>query len=497
MSDTRERPLSIAMLALGGQGGGVLTGWLVETAEANGYIAQSTYVAGVAQRTGATVYCVEMFPRESARVAGRLPVFTPYPIPGDVDLVIAGEMAETGRAIEKGFVTPNITTLIASSHRVYSMPEKEALGDGIMDLARVAEVADKASKQFVCFDMQQAADDSGSIISSVLLGAIAASGALPFSRDAFEETIRRTGKAIDTNLRGFAAGYDGVATPPVAPDDPIIKAVPAGANGERLARRIRDELPEAVREVALHGALRALDYQDSKYADEYLDRLSAFAGVDADGHGYALTTEVARQLALQMCYEDTIRVADLKIRSERFERIRQQVNAASDQPVRIVEYVHPRIEEFCDTLPTLLATPILKSSALRKGLSPLFRKGRNITTTSISGFLLLYLVSRLRPLRRFTYRYGTQRKHINDWLDRVTAAAVDDVDYGLAVAQCIEIVRGYGETYERGLARYRATVDPNKGGRSADAVRRLHRAALADEKGVAFEEALASMGVGS
>ena len=103
----------------------------------------------------------------------------------------------------------------------------------------------------------------------------------------------------------------------------------------------------------------------------------------------------------------------------------------------------------------------------------------------------------LRPLRLFTYRYGTHPKHINDWLDRVTAAAVDDVDYGLAVAQCIEIVRGYGETYERGLARYRATVDPNKGGRSADAVRRLHRAALADEKGVVFEEALASTGVGS
>jgi indolepyruvate ferredoxin oxidoreductase beta subunit len=98
--DKRERPISIAMLALGGQGGGVLTGWLVDTAEANGYMAQSTYVAGVAQRTGATVYCVEMFPRESARVAGQLPVFTPYPIPGDVELVIAGEMAETGRAIE-------------------------------------------------------------------------------------------------------------------------------------------------------------------------------------------------------------------------------------------------------------------------------------------------------------------------------------------------------------------------------------------------------------
>ena len=131
MLDLRERPLSVAILAVGGQGGGVLTKWLVDTAEANGYIAQSTFVAGVAQRTGATVYCVEMFPRDRAEALGQEPVFTPYPVPGDVDLVIVGEMAETGRAIQKGFVTPNITTLIASSHRIYSITEKEALGDGI------------------------------------------------------------------------------------------------------------------------------------------------------------------------------------------------------------------------------------------------------------------------------------------------------------------------------------------------------------------------------
>ena len=68
--DHQDRPISIAMVALGGQGGGVLTGWLVETAEKNGYIAQSTYVAGVAQRTGSTVYCVEMFPRKEADKTG-------------------------------------------------------------------------------------------------------------------------------------------------------------------------------------------------------------------------------------------------------------------------------------------------------------------------------------------------------------------------------------------------------------------------------------------
>ena len=494
--DKCERPISIAMLALGGQGGGVLTGWLVDTAEANGYMAQSTYVAGVAQRTGATVYCVEMFPRESARIAGQLPVFTPYPIPGDVELVIAGEMAETGRAIEKGFVTPNATTLLASSHRVYSMPEKEALGDGIVDMQKVRDIARKAAKQFVCFDMQQAADDTGSIISSVLLGAIAASGALPFDRAAFEETIRNTGKAVDANLRGFAAGYDGTGNAPEVVETPVAAAVPQGPNGEALAARIEAELPGPVRDIALHGALRTLDYQDVRYANEYLDLLAGFADVDADSRRHELTSEVARQLALQMCYEDTIRVADLKTRSERFARIRQHVGATDDQPVRVVEYLHPRIEEICDTLPSFLGAKIMNSGILNKLLAPMVRKGRNISTTGISGFLLFHLLSKCRTIRRATYRYKKQKSFIDDWLGRVTVAACDDYEYGLAIARCIEIVKGYGETYERGRNRYLAIVDPEKGAKNADTVRQLHRAVLADENGELFAETLASMGSG-
>jgi len=488
-----DRPISIAMLALGGQGGGVLTGWLVETAESNGYIAQSTYVAGVAQRTGATVYCVEMFPSEKAEQAGQLPVFTPYPIPGDVDLVIAGEMAETGRAIEKGFVTPNITTLIASSHRVYSMPEKEALGDGIMDLTTVAEVAARVARNFICFDMQQVADDTGSMISAVLLGAIAASGALPFRRQAFEETIQRTGKAVEANLRGFAAGFDGMAAGAQqaetrsAADEAVIE----GANGEALAARIQADFPDAIREIAMHGALRTLDYQDVRYASDYLDSLVGIVEIDLEDRGYALSNEVARQLALQMSYEDTIRVAELKTRKPRLDRIRQHVGATDDQPVRVVEYFHPRLEELCDTLPAFLGKAILGSTAARKALAPLFRKGRNLTTTGIGGFLLLSLLARMKVLRRRTLRFRKQQSFIAQWLRQLDSVAREDYERALAIAHCMEIVRGYGSTYERGLARYLAIIESAK---SAADVKRLHKAAMADEDGEAFTAALAAEG---
>ena len=458
-----DRPLTIAMLALGGQGGGVLTKWLVDTAEANAYLAQSTYVAGVAQRTGATVYCIELFAADSAKKQGQEPVFTPYPVPGDVDLVITGEMAETGRAIQKGFVTPETTTLIASSHRVYSITEKEALDNGILDQAPVAEVAAKAAKKFICFDMEAAAEETGSVISSVMLGAIAATGVLPFERAAYEQTIRDTGRAVDRNLKGFAAGFAGVsATAPAETTEDASAATPVGPNGEALARRIQQELPEQSQAIALHGALRALDYQDVAYANAYLDKMQEIYKDDASSGGdawqFALTTEVARQLALQMCYEDTIRVADLKTRRDRTERVRVELAATDNQPVHIVEYFHPRIEEICDTLPASIGAYALNSAMLRKTISAVFAKGRNVTTSSITGFLMLRTIAKMRRWRRGTYRFKVQQERIVNWLELLTTALTDDYDRALLIARSMEMVKGYGDTYERGLARYEEAI---------------------------------------
>ena len=101
---------------MGGEGGGVLADWIVDLAEHGGYLAQMTSVPGVAQRTGATIYYVELFPkcRDRRRTRGP-PVLALTPVPGDVDIVIASELMEAGRAVQRGLVTPDRTTLIAST----------------------------------------------------------------------------------------------------------------------------------------------------------------------------------------------------------------------------------------------------------------------------------------------------------------------------------------------------------------------------------------------
>src|ERR1700748_499004 len=113
-----SRAITIAIVAMGGEGGGVLADWIVDLAEHNGYLAQATSVPGVAQRTGSTIYYLEMFPASAARGAGREPVFVLMPVPGEVDVVVASELMEAGRAVQRGLVTADRTTLVASTNRV-------------------------------------------------------------------------------------------------------------------------------------------------------------------------------------------------------------------------------------------------------------------------------------------------------------------------------------------------------------------------------------------
>src|SRR4051812_23266762 len=204
-------PITVAIMALGGQGGGTLADWLIDVAERSGYLAQGTSVPGVAQRTGATIYYIELFAEAAAKAAGKEPVLALMPVPGNVDVVVAAELMEAGRAMMRGFVTPDRTALVASTHRIYAIGEKAAMGDGRARSADVLEAAQARAKAAVMFDMEDLAQRTGSIISAVLLGAVAGSGVLPFPRGAYEQVLAADARARDTNLAAFAAGYDGAA----------------------------------------------------------------------------------------------------------------------------------------------------------------------------------------------------------------------------------------------------------------------------------------------
>lgn len=483
----RDR-IAIAILALGGQGGGVLAEWIQDVARSGGWLAQGTSVPGVAQRTGSTVYYVELFRPDGS---GRPPVMAQMPVPGDVDIVIASELMETGRALLRGFSSAGRTTLIGSTHRVYAISEKAAMGDGRGNGERIIEAAHERSARFIGFDMEAATERAGSVISAIMFGALAGSGALPFARESFEHAIRESGIAVASNLAGFAEGFACAQQPvalPQADASPVPK--PSTAQGRALAERARAALPAAAHANALHGLARLMDYQGPAYAALYLDRLDRLAALDApDG---VLTAEAARHLALWMSYEDTIRVADLKTRASRIERVRGEVKAGDGQLLSVTEFMHPRLQEVCETLPASLGRAILARPGLSRFLGRFFTSGRHVETTSLRWFVALHLVAAMRPLRPRSLRFIEEQERIEAWLDQACRDAAADRAVALEIVRCQELIKGYGDTFERGLANF-ARIMAAHADRPHDAasLRRLRELALADDRGEALGSAFA------
>lgn len=496
MTGASVRPTTILIAALGGEGGGVLSKWVVEAAETANLWVQFTSVPGVAQRTGATTYYIEMLPRDEA-ADGRAPVMALLPSPGAVDVVVASELLEAGRAIQNGFVTPDCTTLIASTHRIYAIAEKSAMGDGRFDGENVMRAASQMAKRMLMADMGKLARQAGSVINAVLLGAMAGAKALPVPREAFEDAIRRGGIAVEENLAGFALGYDLAESSADAGVSDETPAPEARQAGDAPTQRVEQGFPEPARPILLEGVKRLIDYQDADYADVYLDRLQVVRDLDTPDRDYALTAETGRHLAVWMSFEDLIRVADLKTRPERMERVRREVQAAPGQPVTISEFLKPGVEEWCSVMPPWLARPLL-TLAERTGVTKKLNVGMRLKTTTVLGFLPLWLVAKLRRWRRGTYRFRQEQAMIGQWLDQVMAAARADYALALEVADCARLVKGYGDTHHRGTRNFKLVMAalPSLIGRddAAAQVKTLREAALANPEGGNLDQALERIG---
>jgi indolepyruvate ferredoxin oxidoreductase beta subunit len=388
--------------------------------------------------------------------------------------MVASELVEAGRAMVNGFVSPDRTTLVASTHRIYATAEKMQMADGRYDSERVSKAAQELAHQSLLFDMRKLAQESGTVINAVLFGAMAGSGVLPLSREVCEESIRQGGRGAEASLRGFAAGYEIALGQRPAPSQP--------APVQRAS-----ELQEVMR----LGLKRLRDYQGERYAKLYQSRMQPFLAGDKK-----LAAEVARHLALWMAYEDIIRVADLKTRASRFERVRKEVGAKSGEPVVVIDYLKPGIEEFASVLPRFLGRRLV-AWAERRGKLDAYNVGMHIRTSGVPGFLLVRSLAWLRPWRPHSYRYGEEQALIERWLALVADAAKRDTALALEVAECARLIKGYGETHRRGKANFLAIVDalvenpPTQDPRQqAAAIRKAREAALADPEGKHLGQAL-------
>ena len=470
IDQTAPRPITILVSAIGGEGGGVLASWIVAAARRAGYPVQSTSIPGVAQRTGATTYYIEIFPVPIDELNGREPVMGVYPGIGDIDIMLASEFAEAGRAIANGFVTPDRTLLIASTHRVYAINERGAMGDGRFDSERLADAAAQRSRVAKLMDFRKLAESKGVSLNAILFGVLASQGGLPMDDADYKIAIDETAVAVRANLRGFDIGLA------LAFEEASHASLPSseaqGVAGTP-AGRITTEFSDVSHEVLAEGVKRLTAYQDPLYAGLYLDRLIPIRDAErAAGGDGTLVREVGRHLALRMSYEDVIRVAQLKAAPERLERIRAEVRAGANEPVVVIDFFKPGIEEFCSILPPRLAEPAM-DFARRRGWVDRAYLGMRINATSVFGYLRLRTLASFRRFRRSAWRFSAEQ--------------------------------GLIDTFRRGLGNYdriRARViDPALAGNlpmtlAVDALSNARAAALADPEGTRLDTVLDGIGGG-
>lgn len=431
---------SILIAALGGEGGGVLAEWLVQAAQRAGLPVQATSVPGVAQRTGSTSYYIEFL--RTPAPAGRRPVFALMPVPGRVDVVLASELLEGVRMVERGFVDPVCTLLVTARHRVLTTLEKMAMADGRFDDERLLDAAAASARHCLALDLQAIAQRHRTVISAVLYGALAGSGRLPWPREIDEAVIRASGLGVTASLAGYAEAH-------------------AAAQGA-LPIDAAAALPASLADIVQRADERLRDYQDAGYARHYRERVDSLraaaagaSGGDAEAEatrGRAID-EAARHLALWMSYEDVIRVADLKTRRERFDRVRAEAMAGPGDIVRIHEHLSPGLDEIAAIAPRRLGL------ALRRRVrrdAPVGARGRGMTleTSSVHGFVLLRVLASLRRWRPRSLRWAEEQAAIDAWLAALRTALPRHAGYAEALAELPRLRKGYSDTFERGRDNY-------------------------------------------
>lgn len=482
------RPVCILIAALGGEGGGVLKDWVVHTAHAAGYPVQATSIPGVAQRTGATTYYVEIFPVTQAALGGRKPVLCLSPTAGQVDFFVGSELMEAARQIQAGLITAR-TTFVASTHRVYTTAEKMAMGDGRFDSDLAIETARKVAKRAILFNMEAETQQAGTVISAVMFGALvgALQEALAMPRELAEAAIKSGGKGAEASLRGFAAGFAQAGQ-----EGGLAK------NGSQSASQGMGSVvaPAAKPQhdfIAL-GEQRCNDYLDTAYARLYRERL---APIQARNHA-ALTHETARYLALWMCYEDVARVADLKSRLERFDGIRNEAVAKADQPIKVVEFFKPGFGEIADQLPPAMANPI-RAYAKRHGKVAIFEDGIHVESTALTGYAKLRALALMGKFRRASSRYALEQAQIERWLAAIVKAPT--VELALEIALMARLIKGYSDTHQRGKENFLRILETlvEGGDYSVETrtayIRAAREAALADPEGRKLDGSLQTAGI--
>lgn len=465
----RERSIRVLIGTVGGQGGGVLSSWFTKGLLNAGWNAQSIGLLGLSQRAGSVIYYMEAMPE-----GGPLPVFSAYAVPGDVDVILSQEFLELGRLLQGGFAGPECV-VVANTYRYFGTLEKMPGEGGVYPSGLIRQAAERLAKDSFLFHAQDQVTEAGlSHLSSnaMLLGACVASSAFELPAEPFHQAIREAEVGVEDNLRAFDLGYQRMRSGELpraqfreqpAEDWQALASRRAPELPERLQSGYRDLLEQARGELPSLGKIfaealyRLVDFQNLRYAEEYLQQVRAMAAAEqqtnpsAEVQQYPVTAPFARHLASWMTYEDGPRVAQLKTRSSRFAEIRAEHRIADGQPFVVEDYLAPDPPQIYGMLPRPLGALVRALGCRLRDDFDQISLPMRIRTNSVRGALTLGLVARLRHLRRSSYRHAEEVQLIERWRRGVERWMQVDPRLGALAAEAGRLVKGYGRVRDQAL----------------------------------------------
>ena len=463
----KVEPIKIALLAVGGDGGSVFSNWCVNLAQNCGYFATSTSIAGVAQRTGSTIFYLELLPQIEIKKRGKAPVLSQMPVPGDVDIVIATEIVEIGRALNRGLISKN-TTVIFSSHRNLSISEKSSSADGIIDSKKIIEEVEKYTKNKVVYaNFKKIAKKNGSVISSSLLGALFASDALPFSKENFEKVIVAGKIGVESSLNSFREASDEVKNEKTNEeiDTGLDKAklspiAHSSSNKEvqKFINRIKS-YDTSLHDITYLGVMNTANWHDHKWGNYYLDELEKIIKIDTKEKNFALSYNYAKYLSSALTYDDLIFVSSIKTSKKRLKEVRTEVNAKEHELVEVLDFLHPGLEEFCGFMPKGLGSRLSKSKKFKNFFTKYLDRDRRMKSTNLFNFLILYFVGTLKSWRFKSFRHFEEMENVNFWNIKIENILAVNYELAVLVVQSYRVKKGYGDTFHRSQSKFKILLD--------------------------------------
>jgi len=461
-----DRATRILIGTIGGQGGGVLSDWLVKGLLNAGWQAQSIGLLGLSQRAGSVIYYVEARPHGE-----KPPILSAYAAPGDVDLLLAQEFLELGRLLQGGFAHPDCT-IIANTYRYYGTLEKTPAEGGIYPSGVIRKAAETLSSDSYLFHAQELVAQAGlSLLSSnaILLGAVAASKVFDLPAEPFRRAIEEAEVNVADNLKAFDLGYSmmrgGTLPRALFKENEVLDwqklaqqreaALPARRRAEyrQLLDQARGAAP-ALSRVYAEACYRVLDFQDGAYVRDYLGRVqgiqaaeTAKLGVDSS----VVTASYAQHLANWMTYEDAQRVAQLKLRPERFAKMRQEHNVRGEDPFWVDDFLAPDPPQIYGMLPVALGRWVRARGRRWRPDFDHIAMPMRVRSNRPWGYLTLSLVSAMRHLRRRSLRHHEELALLKRWHDAVLHWLGRDPTLGRLAADAGRVVKGYGRVRDKAL----------------------------------------------